>query len=88
MPSFSIYSTQSREVGRRRETTERFGAIDMLVNNAGYAELGFFEIFTEAAVQRQFEVNLFGTMNVARAEVRTCGSVAWASSSPFHWSAV
>ncbi|WP_366125550.1 SDR family NAD(P)-dependent oxidoreductase [Acetobacter cerevisiae] len=39
----------------------------MLVNNAGYAELGFFETFTDAAVRRQFEVNLFGTMNVARA---------------------
>ncbi len=51
------------------ETTERFGAIDVLVNNAGYAELGFFETFTDAAVRRQFEVNLFGTMNVARAVV-------------------
>jgi NAD(P)-dependent dehydrogenase (short-subunit alcohol dehydrogenase family) len=49
------------------ETTKRFGAIDVLVNNAGYAELGFFETFTDAEVRRQFEVNLFGTMNVARA---------------------
>jgi NAD(P)-dependent dehydrogenase (short-subunit alcohol dehydrogenase family) len=49
------------------EITERFGAVDVLVNNAGYAELGFFETFTDAAVRRQFEVNLFGTMNVARA---------------------
>lgn len=49
------------------ETVRRFGAIDVLVNNAGYAELGFFETFTDAAVRRQFEVNLFGTMNVARA---------------------
>jgi NAD(P)-dependent dehydrogenase (short-subunit alcohol dehydrogenase family) len=48
------------------KTIERFGAIDVLVNNAGYAELGFFETFSEAAVRRQFEVNLFGTMNVAR----------------------
>ncbi|CAN7629876.1 SDR family NAD(P)-dependent oxidoreductase [Neorhizobium sp. LjRoot104] len=49
------------------KTCKRFGAIDVLVNNAGYAELGFFETFTDAAVRRQFEVNLFGTMNVARA---------------------
>ncbi|HEV7417045.1 MAG TPA: SDR family NAD(P)-dependent oxidoreductase [Tianweitania sediminis] len=49
------------------ESIGRFGAIDVLVNNAGYAELGFFETFTDAAVRRQFEVNLFGTMNVARA---------------------
>ena len=51
------------------ETVGRFGAVDVLVNNAGYAELGFFETFTDAAVRRQFEVNLFGTMNVARAVV-------------------
>ncbi|WP_207485570.1 SDR family NAD(P)-dependent oxidoreductase [Arenibaculum pallidiluteum] len=51
------------------EVVARFGAIDVLVNNAGYAELGFFETFTDAAVRRQFEVNLFGTMNVARAVV-------------------
>lgn len=49
------------------ETIRQFGSIDVLVNNAGYAELGFFETFTDAAVRRQFEVNLFGTMNVARA---------------------
>ncbi|MFC7557654.1 SDR family NAD(P)-dependent oxidoreductase [Pseudoroseomonas wenyumeiae] len=69
------------------ETTERFGAIDVLVNNAGYAELGFFETFTDAAVRRQFEVNLFGTMNVARAVAPTCVSVAQASSSPSRRSA-
>jgi NAD(P)-dependent dehydrogenase (short-subunit alcohol dehydrogenase family) len=49
------------------EAVERFGGIEVLVNNAGYAELGFFETFTDEAVRRQFEVNLFGTMNVARA---------------------
>ncbi|MDQ0137861.1 NAD(P)-dependent dehydrogenase (short-subunit alcohol dehydrogenase family) [Neorhizobium galegae] len=52
-----------------KEIVERFGGIDILVNNAGYAELGFFETFTDEAVRRQFEVNLFGTMNVARAVV-------------------
>ncbi|WP_043768488.1 SDR family NAD(P)-dependent oxidoreductase [Algiphilus aromaticivorans] len=67
------------------ETIERFGAIDVLVNNAGYAELGFFETFTDAAVRRQFEVNLFGTMNVARAvaphmRVRRSGLIVTISS--------
>lgn len=50
-----------------RAAEQRFGCIDVLVNNAGYAELGLFESFTDAAVRRQFEVNVFGTMKVARA---------------------
>jgi NAD(P)-dependent dehydrogenase (short-subunit alcohol dehydrogenase family) len=36
------------------EIPARFGAIDVLVSNAGYAELGFFETFTDAAVRSQF----------------------------------
>ena len=45
---------------------EAFGRIDVLVNNAGRAQLGWFETIPEADVRRQFEINLFGAMNVAR----------------------
>lgn len=38
----------------------RFGAIDALVNNAGYGQFGLFEALTEAQIQRQFAVNVFG----------------------------
>ncbi|MCQ0969533.1 SDR family NAD(P)-dependent oxidoreductase [Paracoccus sp. TK19116] len=43
-----------------------FGRIDVLVNNAGRAQLGWFETISDADVRRQFEINLFGAMNVAR----------------------
>jgi NAD(P)-dependent dehydrogenase (short-subunit alcohol dehydrogenase family) len=45
----------------------RFGSIDVLVNNAGYGHLGFFEETTAADVQAQFATNLFGAFNVTRA---------------------
>ena len=42
----------------------RFGAIDVLVNNAGYGHLGFFEETTIQDAQAQFATNLFGAFNV------------------------
>lgn len=45
----------------------RFGRIDILVNNAGQAQLGWFETISDEHVRRQFEINLFGAMNVTRA---------------------
>src|ERR1700712_2877569 len=41
-----------------------FGTIDVLVNNAGYGHLGFFEEVTMQDVQAQFSTNLFGIFNV------------------------
>jgi NAD(P)-dependent dehydrogenase (short-subunit alcohol dehydrogenase family) len=46
---------------------ERFGAIDVLVNNAGYGQLGMFEEITADAIDRQFQTNVFGTFHVTRA---------------------
>ncbi|MDY7232148.1 SDR family oxidoreductase [Hyalangium rubrum] len=45
----------------------RFGRIDAVVNNAGYGLFGVFELTPEAKVREQFEVNVFGVMNVVRA---------------------
>ncbi len=45
----------------------RFGAIDVLVNNAGYGHLGYFEETTAADVEAQYATNVFGLFNVTRA---------------------
>jgi NAD(P)-dependent dehydrogenase (short-subunit alcohol dehydrogenase family) len=47
--------------------TEAFGRIDVLVNNAGYGQLGAFEQISEKAVSRQFATNVFGVFDVTRA---------------------
>ncbi len=46
---------------------EKFGHIDVLVNNAGYALMGAFENASEEQIQRQFDTNVFGLMRVTRA---------------------
>jgi len=49
------------------EAMARFGSIDVLVNNAGYGHLGFFEETTPEDVEAQFATNVFGLLNVTRA---------------------
>jgi NADP-dependent 3-hydroxy acid dehydrogenase YdfG len=46
---------------------QRFGHIDALINNAGYALMGAFETLSEEQIQRQFDTNVFGLMRVCRA---------------------
>lgn len=49
------------------ETLERFGAIDVLVNNAGVGAHALVEQFPDAEVRRVYDTNVFGVMNVCRA---------------------
>jgi NAD(P)-dependent dehydrogenase (short-subunit alcohol dehydrogenase family) len=48
-------------------TIARFGRIDVLVNNAGYGQVGAVEEVSDAAVRAVFDVNVFGVLNTLRA---------------------
>lgn len=46
---------------------ERHGRIDVLMNNAGYSVAGAIEETSDEEARRQFDVNVFGLLNVTRA---------------------
>jgi NAD(P)-dependent dehydrogenase (short-subunit alcohol dehydrogenase family) len=49
-----------------RHAQAKFGGIDVLVNNAGYAMKGVFEASTSEQIRRQIETNVLGLMDVTR----------------------
>ncbi|HEM7840012.1 TPA: SDR family NAD(P)-dependent oxidoreductase [Burkholderia multivorans] len=50
---------------------ERFGRIDVLVNNAGFGLLGAVEESSDKDVRRMYDTNVFGLLNVTRATLPT-----------------
>ena len=68
------------------EATSTFGAIDVLVNNAGIGVVGAFEATPIATVREVFETNTFGVMAMTHAVLplfreRRCGVVVNVTSS-------
>ncbi|WP_426277308.1 SDR family NAD(P)-dependent oxidoreductase [Chryseobacterium sp. S-02] len=48
------------------KTIEHFGQLDVVVNNAGYGQLGTLEELSDKEARANFDVNVFGTLNVIR----------------------
>ncbi|RFS21732.1 SDR family NAD(P)-dependent oxidoreductase [Chitinophaga silvatica] len=44
----------------------RFGRLDVVVNNAGYGQIGTLEELTDEESRENFNVNVFGSLNVIR----------------------
>lgn len=49
-----------------QKTLAAFGKIDTIVNNAGYGMLGALEELSDAEARQNFDVNIFGVLNVIR----------------------
>jgi len=59
--------TKNGNVSKAIETAiNHFGRIDVVVNNAGYSQIGTLEELSEEEVENNFKVNVFGSLNVIR----------------------
>lgn len=50
-----------------RDTEDKYGPVDVLINNAGYGHEGVIEESPVEEMRRQFDVNVFGAVAVAKA---------------------
>lgn len=59
----------ARAAAALAEARDRFGRIDVIVNNAGYANVAPIETSDDADVRTQFETNFWGVYNVSKAAI-------------------
>lgn len=62
-------SQQDRVQSLEQQAIAHFGRIDVLVNNAGYGQMGPVELIPPAAAQKQFAVNFHAPLMLAQAVI-------------------
>jgi NAD(P)-dependent dehydrogenase (short-subunit alcohol dehydrogenase family) len=64
-------TSESQARAAVQAAVEKFGRIDVLVNNAGFGLLGAVEESSDKDVRRMYDTNVFGLLNVTRAVLPT-----------------
>ncbi|MEU4158612.1 SDR family NAD(P)-dependent oxidoreductase [Actinoplanes sp. NPDC026670] len=67
LPLDTDVTDRTAVLGSVQRAHAHFGRLDVIVNNAGYAQLGAIEELTEQQLRDQFETNLFGAFRVIQA---------------------
>ncbi len=68
--TFALDVTDPRAAGDAvAAAVKTFGRLDVLVNNAGYGDVGSIEDTSLADIRAQIETNLFGVINVTKAAI-------------------
>lgn len=63
----SVNITDNNDIRSAIEkTVDHFGRLDVVVNNAGYGQIGTLEELTDEEARENYAVNVFGTLNVIR----------------------
>jgi len=63
----SLQLNQQESIAKAiQETVQHFGKIEVIVNNAGYGLVGALEELSDAEARQNFDVNVFGSLNVIR----------------------
>lgn len=71
LPGVKLYqldvTDHAQVIAARDAAIADFGGVDVVVNNAGYSYVGYFEEMEDQKIRDMFEVNVFGLMDVTRA---------------------
>jgi len=75
--AIAVHGDVAKETDVKRlfdETRKAFGALDVLVNNAGVYKFATLEEFTAAEFHREFDINVLGTLLATKEAVRHFGT--------------
>lgn len=66
----SLDVTEPKSIDRAMNAVlQNFGRIDVLINNAGYAQVGAIEELTDPQVRQMYDVNVFGVLRMIRSVI-------------------